>query len=173
MWIKQQSMAFLMKRNCIRVWPINLQLYEWNGANKCFWENLCYYRGSVWEKTPRPSHHFECCNILWRCEEVVRVKYGHVSIPEASVNAPCCPFAHRGKIVDFKRFSTRGDSQFWLYFFKMKGCSMVSNSANGPLISNLYPCISPWSYTLILLAHAKVFLKWSPRERLLGEKIIP
>lgn len=40
------------------------------------------------------------------------MKYGHVSIPEASVNAPCCPFAHRGKIVDFKRFSTRGDSQF-------------------------------------------------------------
>lgn len=76
-------------------------------------EKTCVITEEVCEKkTPRPSHHFECCNILWRCEEVVRVKYGHVSIPEASVNAPCCPFAHRGKIVDFKRFSTRGDSQF-------------------------------------------------------------
>lgn len=98
------------------------------------------------KKSPRRlSHHSECCNILWRCEKVVRVKYGHVSIRKASANAPCCPFAHRGKIVDFKRFSTRGDSQFWLYFFKLKGCSThtVSNSVNGPLISNLYPCISP------------------------------
>lgn len=98
------------------------------------------------KKSPRRlSHHSECCNILWRCEKVVRVKYGHVSIRKASANAPCCPFAHRGKIVDFKRFSTRGDSQFWLYFFKLKGCSAhtVSNSVNGPLISNLYPYISP------------------------------
>lgn len=136
----------------------NSLLCEWIRANRCFFETNCVITQKVCEekKSPRRlSHHSECCNILWRCEKVVRVKYGHVSIRKASANAPCCPFAHRGKIVDFKRFSTRGDSQFWLHFFKLKGCSThtVSNSVNGPLISNLYPYISPWSYTLILLAY--------------------
>lgn len=127
----------------------------------CFWDKRRYYGESVWEKAPGSSHHSECCNILWRCEKVVRVKYGHVSIWKASANAPCCPFAQRGKIVDFKRFSTRGDSQFWLYFFKLKGCSIhIFQFCKWSSISNLYPHF-PWLYTLILSSCFKVFLQWS------------
>lgn len=33
------------------------------------------------------SHHCECCNILWRCEKVVRVKYGHVRLQQMHLAA--------------------------------------------------------------------------------------
>lgn len=32
------------------------------------------------ERKRGSTHHPECCNILWRCEELERVKYGTVSV---------------------------------------------------------------------------------------------
>lgn len=130
-------------RAAAKFWKDGAAVFLYEADHQCFSHPNCVIMVKVREKKAPAgsSHHSECCNILWRCEKVVRVKYGHVSGWKASANAPCCPFAHQGKIVVFKGVSTGGNSQVGLYFSKLRESSSSSSSSRPHTVSNSVPLL--------------------------------